>query len=60
MENLAKLVSEALDNALDNGYDLSKMTLEQIADDLLEFDADLEGCTAEQLIPHIQAWWSMV
>jgi len=60
MENLQLAVREALDNAIDNGYDLASMTTEEIAEDLIRYDAALEDKTPEELIPHIQSWWSTV
>lgn len=43
MEELEKEVYEALDNARENGYDLANETLDFITDDLLAYDADLDG-----------------
>ena len=56
MNILENTVHEALDNALDNGYDMLKFTNMQIAIDLIEFDAVLEKHSAEELIPHIESW----
>ena len=44
MDNIRRLVFEALDNALENGYDnVLTENSEQTATDLLDYDADIEG-----------------
>lgn len=62
---LHQLVHEALDNALANGHFDKGMSLhglsnEEIAEDLVMYDADLEGYEPEELVPHIQSWWQKV
>jgi hypothetical protein len=47
-------VFESLDNAVASGYELSSLPPGKIADDLHEYDADLEGVSG--LEPHIAAW----
>jgi len=42
MSILLQVVAEAYNNAINNGYDLSKMSAEDIADDMIALDADLE------------------
>lgn len=62
---LRQMVYESLDNALANGDFNPGMSLhgksnEEIAEDLIEYDADLESCTVEELVPLVQAWWQKV
>ena len=57
---LRELVHDALDNAKANGYTAGKAdgmkTVAEIADDLLTYNAPLEGCEPEQIMPHIESW----
>lgn len=53
---IRKALVEALDNAMDNGYDMLAMSDEEIADDITRFDADLEGIAPEVLVPMIATW----
>jgi len=57
------LVSEALDQAADNGYDESQDDPEQVAISLADEDADIERLVQDQfdgdetiLIPYIEVW----
>lgn len=45
----------ALNDAMQNGYDISTWPARDIALDLIAFSADHEDCTVEQLEPHCQA-----
>ena len=49
-------VAHALDRARDNGYDLSCDTLEDIANDLRDFDKDFEHVDPTTLCPLIDDW----
>lgn len=53
---LRQHVFEALNNAIENGYDLRQWSAEQIIDDLNRYAADLEAYMPEELRPHIEAW----
>jgi anti-sigma regulatory factor (Ser/Thr protein kinase) len=57
------LVSAALDNAADNGYDESPSDPEDVAIELADQDADIERLVWDQfdgdetiLIPYIEVW----
>jgi len=57
------LVSAALDQAADNGYDESQADPEQVAVSLVDDDADIEELVWDQfdgdetiLIPYIEVW----
>lgn len=54
--DLEKLVHENLDNALENGYDLTGWLPREIAEDITECCADLEDRKHDDLIPHIESW----
>lgn len=49
-------VSEALENALAEGYALDKWTDFAIAYDLVSYNSDYEDVNPDQLIPFIQEW----
>ena len=51
-------VWDALDRAVENDYGtwLRRAAVPEIADDLLDHDSDFEGCTREQLVPHVRSW----
>ena len=61
-KELKELVFEAMDNAVDNGFfaDMTGDTPENVAIDLLDYDADIGGMKPDvavmDLIPHIEAW----
>ena len=55
-QELQTTVREALQNALDNGYDLLGLSDTEIADDIAEFCAPVEGLPRETLLPLIAAW----
>ncbi len=62
---LKDLVHEALDNALDNGSfeksgELYNATHEEIAEDMVQYDSELENYEPDALIPHIETWWHKV
>ena len=48
-------VSQALDTAVENGYDFNGWTPSKIAEDLAEYDADFEG-QSKELVPLVIAW----
>lgn len=48
-------IFELLNNAVENGYDLSGWDARQLADDLGDYAPDMEG-RADEALPHIQAW----
>ncbi len=49
-------VFDSLDNAVNNGYDLSTFSIEEIANDLKEYDSDMAKIKPEKLIPIIRKW----
>jgi hypothetical protein len=62
-DEIQALVSGALDQAADNGYDESQDDPEQVAIALADQDADIERLVWEQfggdetvLIPYIEVW----
>jgi hypothetical protein len=58
-EFLRKAVIQELNNGLEGGYkELLEWTPEHVAEDLLNYSGaeGVEGCSKEELIPHIQAW----
>jgi len=52
------LVFQALENAKENGYDFVRWPPENIAIDILMYDAPLHqsGATPDQLVPFIIEW----
>lgn len=56
MTDLRSAVFEALDNAKENGHDFTHEFPHGVACDLIDYDADLEECMPDMLIPHIKAW----
>lgn len=46
----------ALDQAMDNGYDLRGWDTDTIAVDLADFCPGLEGMSEDELRPHIESW----
>ena len=53
---LQERVSESLDNAVENGYQMQKWCVEDIAIDMTQFDSFFENHDPKQLIPFIQDW----
>lgn len=51
---LRELVKEALENAADNGFTFEGMSDVEVAEDMIEFNAELEDYSVEDLLPHIQ------
>jgi len=49
-------VYEALENALQNGFDPLESTVGENVQDLLSYDANLERCYAHEVLPHVEAW----
>lgn len=47
-------VYESFQNALANGYDLTKMTPQEVTTDMLTYDASLEEIPEEILLPLVQ------
>lgn len=43
MEDLTKKVLSSMRHAIENGYDLSRLSPGQVAVDLMQYDADLEN-----------------
>lgn len=52
----ATLVPAALNQAYENGYDLTEWASIAIACDLIDLDSDYEGCEPDDLLPHVVKW----
>lgn len=57
-EQLRDRVHESLDNAACNEHWAWIMSSDpkEVADDMLAYDADVEGFDADALVPHIKTW----
>lgn len=53
-DEIRDAVFEALNNAAANGYTI--YSAEREAVDLVTFDASLEDCTPEEVLPAIEEW----
>jgi hypothetical protein len=51
---VADAVAEALSNALDNGFDFIFSTAEEIADDMMAYDADIERMPRDQVVAAVK------
>lgn len=49
-----KHVSQSLQNALDNGYEMLEMTPEQVTQDMQDFDALLENFPTDRLLRFVR------
>jgi ribosomal protein S3 len=49
-QEVADAVAEALANALENGHDFKGWTDEQVADDMMAYDADVENMPRDQVV----------
>lgn len=47
---LHKLVSEAIKNSLENGYEFNDYTLDELACDMVAYDSDIEHYEAEDVL----------
>lgn len=63
MESLETIVHRALDNAHENGYididthgNLGNWSKEELANDLIDCDAECAEHERDALIPHIESW----
>ena len=54
--DLRQRVFESNDNAVENGYEIDVWPAWKIAEDISEYDAELESFTHAELLPHITAW----
>lgn len=55
MTLLKQLVFGALDRAKENGYEFTDYKM--AAEDLVDYDADLENYHPDELMPHVEAWF---
>ena len=55
-EALRARIFESLDQAIKNDYDFEDDPPEEIADDLVNCDAELENQEPQNLLPHVEAW----
>jgi hypothetical protein len=51
---VADAVAEALSNALENGITFKGMSAEEIADDMMAYDADVEIMSRDQVVAAIK------
>jgi hypothetical protein len=58
-DDLAERVAAALDQALENDYDLTDWKAADVADDLISHSADFNSSVEDDLIPHIEAWQAL-
>ncbi len=56
--NIKKAVGFALENATDNGCSFEDWTFKAIAEDLMDYDADLEKESTEVVLPHVIDWFN--
>ena len=57
--DITTIVWRALDHALHNGYfQFLETPVGEIAEDLIEYDADLEDCDPVNLIPAVREWFA--
>lgn len=49
-------VSEAMENATDNGFCFEGWTYLEVAEDLCTYNSDFETETPVSLVPHIKQW----
>ena len=56
--SLRDQVFETLDNAVSNGFapEIYNHSDGQVSYALNEFNADLDGFSVEELLPHVEAW----
>jgi hypothetical protein len=52
---VADAVAEALSNALENGFDFKGNTAEEVADDMMAYDADIEQMPRDQVVAAVKA-----
>lgn len=52
-----EMVSQALDNATDNGYEFEAWTFLEVAEDLVLNDAELEYGNPEEIAPMVKSWF---
>ncbi|MHC2666553.1 hypothetical protein ACMA5K_24290 [Bradyrhizobium diazoefficiens] len=51
-----QMIADAAARALANGHDLKTWTAHRIAHDLMQYDADFEGCDYTRLVSVAQLW----
>lgn len=56
MRLIKEIVCEALDNALEGGYDQSRMPVDEVCQELLSYCGDLEDLEVEDIRDHVTAW----
>jgi hypothetical protein len=55
-DRIARLVDEALNNSLVQGYEPTKQTAADLTFDLMNLCADLEGARFDDVYPNVMAW----
>lgn len=55
-ERISRIVYRALDNAVENGHAPATLSVSEWTDDLLAFDADLEGAAYQDVYSNVLAW----
>lgn len=56
MRLIKEIVHEALDNALEGGYDRRLLPADEVSVDLLIYCSDLEDLEVEDIIEHVKDW----
>jgi hypothetical protein len=56
MTDFELAMREALDNALENGYDITTWTVEAMMFDLMMCCADADGAVYDELKPIVERW----
>lgn len=54
--SLKTRVFASLNNAIDNGFDVRSWTPDFLTDDLMSYDADLEGCDRASVLAAVTEW----
>lgn len=54
---LNNLVAQALINAHENGVTFTGFTAEEVAQDLVQYEPDLESTPWESLVPYVNHWF---
>jgi hypothetical protein len=54
--DIPALVSEALRNAIDNGFDVRSWTPDFLTDDLMAYEAEFERCDRASVLSAVTEW----
>lgn len=59
MYDYRKIVFNSLDNSFDNGYDLTEWTIEEVVQDILNYDDDVFALTEDECKIYVAEWQDM-